>query len=71
MITYRYITVDVEAMLAASTVPDLRETPDCYLAMTHDLDIIRTALAEGFRWIRTDNNMAVLEKTVLPHSHDD
>ena len=39
--------------------------PDAYVSEDADTAVIRSLLERGFRWIRTEGELAVFEKEVL------
>lgn len=58
---YRYAVFPKELMLAATTIP---LEPDAYIADEPGIIKIREYLGEGYRWIRTDGDSAILEKVI-------
>lgn len=51
----------VEAVRALTAVP---KYPDVYVSEDADTVVIRSLLERGFRWIRTEGELAVFEKEV-------
>jgi hypothetical protein len=53
--------LSVEAVLALTAEP---KYPDAYVSEDADTVVIRSLLERGFRWIRTEGELAVFEKEV-------
>lgn len=58
MIVYDYKVVKQESIVALATPP---VGDDSYLARSQELDLVRSLLSQGYRWVRTDGEYAVLE----------
>lgn len=58
---YEYACVSVEAVRALTAEP---KYPDAYVSGDADTVVIRALLERGFRWIRTEGELAVFEKEV-------
>ena len=58
---YEYACVSVEAVRALTAEP---KYPDAYVSEDADTAVVRALLERGFRWIRTEGVLAVLEKEV-------
>jgi hypothetical protein len=58
---YEYACVPVEAVRALTAEP---KYPDAYVSEDADTVVIRSLLEHGFRWIRTEGELAILEKEV-------
>jgi hypothetical protein len=58
---YEYACVSVEAVRALTAEP---KYPDAYVSQDVDTAAIRALLERGFRWIRTEGELAVFEKEV-------
>jgi hypothetical protein len=58
---YEYACVLVEAVRALTAEP---KYPDAYVREDADTVVIRSLLERGFRWIRTEGELAVFEKEV-------
>lgn len=61
MTQYNYITIHASHLFGLFVAPEMRG-PDSYAAMDQETKAILSALNQGYRWIRTDNEMAVFEK---------
>lgn len=59
---YRLVPAYVMQAFLAPTEAD----PDTYMAEDQATVVIRGLLAEGFRWVRTEDGMAVLERQIQP-----
>ena len=58
---YEYACVSVEAVRALTAQP---KYPDAYVSEDADTAAVRDLLKHGFRWIRTEWELAVFEKEV-------
>ena len=56
---YEYACVSVEAVRALTAEPKYH---DAYVSEDSDMAVVRTLLERGFRWIRTEGELAVFEK---------
>lgn len=59
---YRLVPAHVMQVFLAPT----EANPDAYMAEDHATVVVRGLLAEGFRWVRTEDGMAVLERQIQP-----
>lgn len=59
---YRMVPARVMEAFAEPT----EEMPDAFLAEDFATAAVRGLLAQGFRWVRTENGMAVLERQMGP-----
>jgi len=59
---YRLVPAHVMQAFLAPTEPN----PDAYMAEDQATVVVRGLLAEGFRWVRTEDGMAVLERQIQP-----
>lgn len=62
---YSYLVFKLVTVLSAFEPIDPEVKPDAYLSEDHETRALRTALAEGYRWVRTDRDFAIFEKTSL------
>ncbi|MFZ4484805.1 MAG: hypothetical protein ACOYOL_13080 [Chthoniobacterales bacterium] len=58
---FDYATVSADAVRAVTTRPMM---PDAYVSQDRDTEAVRDLLAEGFRWVRTEGELAIFEKEV-------
>jgi hypothetical protein len=58
---YEYACVSVQAVRALTAEP---KYPDAYVSEDADTAVVRDLLERGFRWIRTEEELAVFEKEV-------
>ena len=58
---FEYATVSAEAVRAVTARP---MPPDAYVSQDRDTEAVRDLLARGFRWVRTEGDLAVFEKEV-------
>ena len=58
---YEYACVSVEAVRALTAEP---KYPDAYVSDDADASAVRELLERGFRWVRTEAELAVFEKEV-------
>ena len=58
---YEYACVSVDAVRALTAEP---KYPDAYVSENADTAVVRALLESGFRWIRTEDELAVFEKEV-------
>jgi len=58
---YEYVCVSVEAVRALTAEP---KYPDAYVSDDADTATVRELLERGFRWVRTEGELAVFEKEV-------
>ena len=65
MTIYSYITLPVSVAHWVSVAPD-KSKPDSYISEEPGMDEFRQALRDGYRWIRTDGDFAILEKPTNP-----
>ena len=56
---YEYACVSVEAVRALTAEP---KYPDAYVRDDADASTVRELLERGFRWVRTEGELAVFEK---------
>ena len=57
--TYKYATVPLSAVVGMMMVPVPK---DSYLSEDGGVKAVRYLLAEGYRWVRTDDVWAVFER---------
>jgi hypothetical protein len=58
---YQYACVSVEAVRALTAEP---KYPDAYVSEDADTAVVRELLKCGFRWVRTEAELAIFEKEV-------
>ena len=58
---YEYACVSVEAVRALTAEP---KYPDAYVSEDADTAVVRELLKCGFRWVRTEGELAIFEKEV-------
>ena len=58
---YEYACVSIEAVRALSAEP---KYPDAYVSEDADTVAVRELLERGFRWVRTEGELAIFEKEV-------
>ena len=58
---YEYACVSVEAVRALTAEP---QYPDAYVSEDADTAVVRELLKCGFRWVRTEGELAIFEKEV-------
>lgn len=58
---YEYACVDVDAVRSLTMEP---KYADAYVSEDSDTAAVRELLERGFRWIRTDGELAIFEKEV-------
>jgi hypothetical protein len=58
---FEYASVNADAVRAVTARP----MPDAaYVSQDRDTEAVRDLLAKGFRWVRTEGELAVFEKEV-------
>lgn len=58
---FDYATVNAEAVRAVTARP----MPDAgYVSQDRDTEAVRDLLAKGYRWVRTEGELAIFEKEV-------
>jgi len=60
-IRYHYATVKAETVFALAMVP---RPKDSYISKDSDSEALKELLAKGYRWVRTDGEIAVFEKEI-------
>jgi hypothetical protein len=60
---YAYRLFCFSQIEAVFTPPGLT-SPDVYCAADTETEALRASLAEGYRWVRTDGEIAVFEKLI-------
>ncbi|MBE2180152.1 MAG: hypothetical protein IAE97_06740 [Chthoniobacterales bacterium] len=58
---FDYATVSAEALRAVTARP---MPPDSYVSQDRDTEAVRDLLAKGYRWVRTEGELAIFEKEV-------
>ncbi len=58
---YEYACVSVEAVRSLTAE---RKYPDAYVSDDADTAAVRELLERGFRWVRTEGELAIFEKEV-------
>ena len=58
---FEYACVNADAVRAVTARP---MPPDAYVSDEADTRAVRDLLAKGFRWVRTEGDVAVFEKEV-------
>ena len=56
---FEYATVSADAVRAVTARPT---QPDAYVSQDRDTEAVRDLLSRGFRWVRTEGELAVFEK---------
>ena len=56
---FEYATVNADAVRAVTARPT---QPDAYVSQDRDTECVRELLSRGFRWVRTEGDLAVFEK---------
>lgn len=63
-VQYEYITFSAAMVISMFAAPIF---PDAYIAEDAESLEIKTALDRGFRWIRTDGDVAVFERKTFKY----
>jgi hypothetical protein len=64
-VTYEYEALPLRVVDDAVRFVDPETKPDAYLSRDAETEELKRLLAAGFRWIRTENEMAIFEREHL------
>lgn len=67
MIRHHYLAIPLPTVIAVCKPLD-PTMPDSYLASDYLMDAVMDAFHKGYRWIRTDGEWAIFERTFKPLS---
>ena len=62
---YKYACMSAAEVVAIATaIAECEECPSGYMADDMSLRVYKNLLSQGYRWVRTDGEVAVFEKAV-------